>query len=57
MPPDPDGLKFGDKHSVAVMKDGMTVGDLSKDISCLAKFFIVHGGTIKCKGTRKKKTY
>ena len=34
--PDPDGLKFGDKHSVAVMKDGMTVSHLPKDISCLA---------------------
>ena len=57
MQPDPDGLKFGDKHSVAVMKDGMTVGDLPKDISCLTKFFIVHGGTIKCKVTGKKKKH
>ena len=55
MQPDPDGLKFGDKHSVAVMKDGMTVGDLPQDISCLAKFFIIHVGTIKCKVTGKKK--
>ena len=53
--PDPDGRKFGDKHSVAVMKDGVTVGHLPKDISCLAKYFIVHGGTIKCKVTGKKK--
>ena len=30
MQPDPDGLKFGDKHSVAVMKDGMTVSDFPK---------------------------
>ena len=36
--PDPDGRTFGDKHSVAVMKDGMTVGHLPKDISCLAKY-------------------
>ena len=57
MQPDPDGLKFGDKHSVAVMKNGMTVGDLPKDISCLTKFFIVHGGTIKCKVTGKKKKH
>ena len=34
MQPDPDGLKFGDKHRVTVMKDGMTVGDLPKDIKC-----------------------
>ena len=34
--PDPNGLKFGDKHSVVIMKDGMTVGRLPKDISCLA---------------------
>ena len=34
--PDPDGRKFGDKHRVAVMKDGITVGNLPKDISCLA---------------------
>ena len=53
--PDPDGRQFGDKHSVAVMKDGITVGHLPKDISCLAKYFIVHGGTIKCKVTGKKK--
>ena len=55
--PDPDGLKFGNKHNIAVMKDGMTVGHLPKDISCLAKFFIVHRGTFKCKGTGKKKTF
>ena len=53
--PDPDGRKFGDKHSVAVMKDGMTVGHLPKDISCLAKYFIVHRGTITCKETGNKK--
>ena len=35
---DPDGLKFGDKHSVAVMKDGMTVGDLPKDTSCSSSY-------------------
>ena len=53
--PDPDGRTFGDKHSVAVMKDGMTVGHLPKDISCLAKYFIVHGGKITCRVTGKKK--
>ena len=53
--PDPDGRTFGDKHSVAVMKDGMTVGHLPKDIACLAKYFIVHGGKITCRVTGKKK--
>ena len=53
--PDPDGRTFGDKHSVAVMKDRMTVGHLPKDITCLAKYFIVHGGKITCRVTGKKK--
>ena len=51
--PDPDGRKFGDKHSVAVKKSMMTVGHLPKEISRFAKFFIVHGGTIECKITGK----
>ena len=38
MQPDPDGLKFGDTHSVAVMKDGMAVGDLPKDTSCSSSY-------------------
>lgn len=33
--PDPDGRKFGDKHSVAVVKDGMTCGHVPNEISCL----------------------
>ena len=53
--PDPDGRKFGDKHSVAVMKDGITCGHLPKEISCLAKFFIVHGGEIMCNVTGTKR--
>ena len=33
MQPDSDGLKFGDKHRVTVVKDRMTVWDLPKDTS------------------------
>ena len=53
--PDPDGRKFGDKHSVAVMKDGITCGHLPKEISSLAKFFIIHEGEIMCNVTGTKR--
>ena len=46
--------KYGDKHCVAVKKDKITVGHIPKDISRLAKFFIIHGGTITCKITGKR---
>ena len=49
--PEIDGEKFGDKHSVAVKKGAITVGHIPKDISLLAKYFIIHGGTITCKIT------
>ena len=52
--PETDGEKYGDKHCVAVKKDKITVGHIPKDISRLAKFFIVHGGTITCKITGKR---
>ena len=52
MQPDPDGLKFGDKHSVAVMKDGMTVGDLPKDTSCSSSYT---GEQLNAKSPEEKK--
>ena len=51
--PDPDGRTFSDKHSVAVMKDEMTVGHLPKDISYLAKYVIMQR-KIYMQSTRKK---
>ena len=52
--PEQDGEKFGDKHCVAIKKGSITVGHVPKDISRLAKYFIVHGGTITCKITGKR---
>ena len=52
MQPDPDGLKFGDKHSIAVMKDGMTVGDLLKDTSCSSSYT---GEQLNAKSVERKK--
>lgn len=52
--PDSDGEKFGDMHCVAVKKGNMTVGHVPKDISLLAKYFIIHGGSITCKITGKR---
>ena len=54
MQPDPDGLKFGDKHSVAVMKDGMTVGDLPKDTFCSSLYT---GEQLNAKAAERKKTF
>ena len=50
--PETDGEKYSDKRCVAVKK--ITVGHIPKDISRLAKFFIVHGRTITCKITSKR---
>ena len=54
--PETDGEKYDDKHCVAVKKDKdkITVGHIPKDIFRLAKFFILHGGTITCKITGKR---
>lgn len=49
--PDPDGRIFLINHSVAIMKDEMTVGHLPKDISYLAKY-VMHRG--KCRVLGKK---
>ena len=51
--PEIDGIKFGNKHSVVVKKGVITLGHILKDISLLAKYFIIHGGTITCKITGK----
>ena len=54
--PDPDGLKFSDKHSIAIMKDGMTVGHLPKDISCLAgRSSSYRGKQLNAKSPERKK--
>ena len=52
MQPDPDGIKFGDKHSVAFMKDGMTVGDLPKDTFCSSSYT---GEQLNAKSAERKK--
>ena len=52
--PDTDGHKFGDRNSVKVKKDNITVGHVPKDISRIAKFFIAHGGEIACIITGKR---
>ena len=52
MQPDPDGLKFGDKHSAAVIKDGMTVGDLPKDTSCSSSYT---GEQLNAKSSEREK--
>ena len=52
--PEIDGEKFGDKHSVAVKKGAITVRHIPKEKSLLAKYFIIHGGTITCKITEKR---
>ena len=54
MQPDPDGLKFGDKHSVAFMKDGMTVGDLPKDTFCSSSYT---GEQLNAKSAERKKKH
>ncbi len=52
---DREARNSNDPYTVAVQKDGLTVGHVTRTVSCICSVFVQRGGSIVCTITGKRK--